>query len=175
MFKRAIILLFLSNLLIQSNISAFDFEDVGDFGQYALPVSAALLSLKDQDLQGSVRFGGEYSLTVGIVHVLKRVMNEKRPNHGKWSFPSGHTASAFTGAMYIQRKYGWSWAIPAYVGAAAVGYSRIHAKKHWMKDVCAGATIAIASNFFFYEPFENMMVTPYFDGDEGGFSFTLSY
>jgi membrane-associated phospholipid phosphatase len=157
------------------HLHAWDFEDVGDIGQYVLPISAALLTLKDLDLKSSVQFGEEFSLTMGTVFVLKPLINDKRPNQGKWSFPSGHTASAFTGATFIQKKYGWKYGLPAYVAACGVGYSRVHARKHWMRDVCAGASIAIASNLLFNQPGEKMVIAPFFDGDSGGFALKMSW
>ena len=33
-----------------------------------------------------------------VTHTIKRVVNKERPNGGDFSFPSGHTSAAFTGA-----------------------------------------------------------------------------
>lgn len=62
------------------------------------------------------------------------------------SFWSGHTASAFAaasaaGTLAWRRGYeGWPWILGAgLAGAAACGYLRVAADRHWATDVLAGA------------------------------------
>ncbi len=175
MIRRLLLIAIFFTNISSKKLHGWDMEDFGDIGQYALPLSAFALSLATQDYKGSAEFAEEFSLTMGIVCVLKPLLNQPRPNQGKWSFPSGHTASAFTGAAYIQRKYGWVYGVPAYIAAAGVGYSRVEAKKHWIRDVCAGAAIAVSSNYFFNDPSQNLVVAPYYDGESGGLSFQLTW
>lgn len=156
------------------SLKAWDSEDVGDIGQYAIPLSAMALTLAAQDFRASFRLSEEYSLAMGVVHILKPLINEKRPNLGNHSFPSGHTASAFSGAAFIQSQYGWKWGVPAYIAACFVGYSRVKAKKHWAQDVCAGASISIATHFCF-DRNRSLLVTPYYEGGAGGFAMQLSW
>ncbi len=65
------------------------------------------------------------------------------------SFPSGHTASAFMGAAFIHFHFGFYWSVIPYLLAALTGYSRIQAKNAWLRDVVAGAGLAIAISYFF--------------------------
>ncbi len=82
--------------------------------------------------------------------LLKYAVDETRPNGGRYSFPSGHAAAAFTGAEFIRKEYGWSWAAPAYVAAGFVAWSRVEADKHYTHDVVAGAALGILANHDFW-------------------------
>lgn len=76
---------------------------------------------------------------------------------------------AFTGASFIHKRYGLKYAIPAYVAATYVGYSRVHVKAHYTKDVLAGAALGAASSFYFTKPYKGVSVEPtaYRDGGLG--------
>ena len=88
------------------------------------------------------------------------VFDEKRPDGGSQSFPSGHSASAFAGAAFLQMRYGWSYGVPAYALATFVAWSRVESKRHWTKDVVAGGAIGIASNLVFTRRFSKLAVQP---------------
>ncbi len=63
-----------------------------------------------------------------------------------WSFPSGHTSSAFAAAvavLWYDRKIG----IPTFVFAAIMGFSRIYVEVHYPTDVIAGAIVGIIYAF----------------------------
>jgi hypothetical protein len=81
-----------------------------------------------------------------VTNALKYAVDERRPNGGGSSFPSGHTSFAFTGAEFIRKEYGWGWGVPAYAIASYVGWTRVEARAHYTHDVLAGAAIGILAN-----------------------------
>jgi membrane-associated phospholipid phosphatase len=78
-------------------------------------------------------------LTIGIKEGTRRA----RPEGSGFSFPSGHTATAFASATVIQQHYGWKFGVPAYAVAAYVGASRVEMRKHYLSDVAFGAAMGI--------------------------------
>jgi undecaprenyl-diphosphatase len=59
------------------------------------------------------------------------------------SLPSGHAATSFAGATIIAR-YRPRFAIPLFVLAAAIAWSRVYVGVHYPLDVLAGAALGVA-------------------------------
>jgi membrane-associated phospholipid phosphatase len=121
----------------------------GDVAAIALPVGAAAGALVARDHRGLAQLAESYAAAMALVYVLKPLVDRTRPYGGGRSFPSGHAASAFAGAAFLQMRYGWALGAPAYVVASYVGYSRVEAKRHYTSDVVAGAAIGIGTNLLF--------------------------
>src|SRR5215470_1533254 len=80
-----------------------------------------------------------------FVQGAKFAAERTRPDgSNNFSFPSGHTASAFATATVLQEHFGWKAGIPAFAFAGFVGASRMAADKHYLSDVLIGAGIGIA-------------------------------
>jgi len=88
--------------------------------------------------------------------VIKYTVGRMRPNSGfdadhyYWfelkdsSFPSGHTAVAFSVASSLSRDIKGPWDDVALYGAATLtGLARVNDNKHWMSDVVGGAVVGI--------------------------------
>lgn len=136
-------------------------EQAGDIIQIAIPAIAYGATFYYNDDVGREQFYKAFGTNMATTYALKYTIDKKRPNGGNHSFPSGHTSAAFQGAAFIHKRYGIDYAIPAYVGATFVGYSRIEAKKHDVVDVLAGAGIGMASSFYFTDSFgDNTQVIP---------------
>jgi membrane-associated phospholipid phosphatase len=141
-----------------------NFEVTGDVLQVLVPLSGYAATFYLDDTEGRNQFYKSFLSTFLITHTLKIAVKEKRPNNnGNQSFPSGHTSSAFQGAAFIQKRYGWKYGLPAYAAATLVGYSRVEdeSQKHYNSDVVVGAAIGILSSYYFTTPYKNTSVVPY--------------
>ena len=134
-------------------------RDAGDIAAVLLPAGAASGALLARDGEGLIQLTEAFATAMAVVYVLKVVTDRTRPDGGRLSFPSGHAASAFTGAAFLQMRYGWKFGVPAYLLAGYVGYSRVESKHHHTSDVVAGAAIGIAANLVFTRPREHVSVT----------------
>jgi len=104
-----------------------------------------------------------YAVEVALVNGLKYTVGETRPNGADAkSFPSGHTATVFTGAELVRKEYGWGIGSAAYVIAVATGVLRVYNNNHWCNDVLAGAGIGIlsANVAYWLYPLEKKLFTP---------------
>ena len=94
---------------------------------------------------------------------------------GGSSFPSGHTAAAFSVAAVFATQYRQIKWVPvlSYSLAAAVGLSRIYENRHWTSDVFTGAIIGLITGKFICKSFRNedFSVAPCFDGPVKGLTF----
>ena len=150
-------------------------EQAGDILMVLIPIVAVLPSIYMQDTDAQIEFLKAYESTKLLTQLLKVTVRERRPNgESTTSFPSGHTSSAFSGATFIHKKYGFYYALPAYVGAVYTGYSRVHAKKHYTHDVIAGAVLGMGLSWYFTTPYdEGMKFTPLVSS--GYYGLTLDY
>jgi len=83
------------------------------------------------------------------VETLKKSTHELRPDGSDYfSFPSGHTATAFMGAEMLYQEYKdvsiW-YGISGYIIASGTGAFRVYNDRHWLTDIAAGAGIGILS------------------------------
>jgi membrane-associated phospholipid phosphatase len=76
---------------------------------------------------------------------LKLAVGRKRPDQGRYSFPSGHTSATFANAAVLQRHFGWKAGLPAYGFAGYVAFSRVQENSHFASDVIFGATLGLVA------------------------------
>jgi len=155
-----------------ATIGGTPFELGAAFATYAIA--------RSMNKPGAISFGSDLIraqvmaelLTVGIKQGTRRA----RPEGSGYSFPSGHTSTAFASATVIQQHYGWKFGLPAYAVASYVAASRVEMKKHYLSDVAFGAAIGIISGRTVTLGHEHrFMVTPIAstDGTGAGMGLTL--
>jgi len=161
---------------------------IDDFTQYLPAASVYLLNnvgiagkhnLKDR----SIILATSYLLMTGSVTGLKSLTKIERPDgSANNSFPSGHTATAFSGAEFLWQEYKdvniW-YGISGYAVAAGTGFFRIYNGRHWLSDVAMGAGIGIMSTKIAYWTFPYVqkhffksrkdvgaIITPFYNGKQ---------
>ena len=163
-------------LLLVISLSGRAFADSHDKAasalRVALPAAAWSMTQYFDDDEGSKQFYYSFATTIAATYALKSSIHKSRPDDsGNDAFPSGHTAMAFQGAAFLQRRYGWQYGAPAYVLASYVGYSRVKNNHHDSQDVLAGALIGIAASYYFAKPFYGITVSPMANLDGVGLLF----
>ena len=88
--------------------------------------------------------GTSLLVTWGVVWALKLSVDAERPDGGRRSFPSGHTATAFAAVPVVDHYLG-PWAATAAAGVATLtGMARLQKRRHYLADVLVGAGIGYA-------------------------------
>ena len=127
---------------------------VDDYLQYAPGLAAVIMKacgVQSRSSWGRMIVSGAFSVAImsAVVNGMKYSIGTLRPDGSTHnSFPSGHTATAFTAAHILHKEYGelspWI-SVGGYTVATFVGVSRILNNRHWISDVLAGAGIGILS------------------------------
>jgi membrane-associated phospholipid phosphatase len=146
----------------------------------AAPVAVFAIGLlaKNMDLRKKGFFLGEVLVvstvfTIGMKYGIKRERPfvsypdiQQLTSASSPSFPSGHTSTAFATATSMTLAFPkWYVALPAYLWAGAVGYSRMHLGVHYPSDVLAGALIgsgAAILSFYMNRWINTKMQNPFF-------------
>jgi len=131
---------------------------VGDIVQISLPFAAGLSTIILWDKEGAWQFVKSFGTTMAVTYGLKYLINKPRPNGATdgHAFPSGHTSAAFSGASFIQKRYGWAYGAPAYAMAGFVAYSRLQGNdpRHDGWDIAAGIVVGVGSTYLFTTPYQ---------------------
>ena len=126
------------------------FDDYLQFAPHVAVYGFELMGMKPKtDWKNRLAIHAKgHIITLGMAHLMKQVINNKRPNGAQMSFPSGHTAYAFSGATILAMEYKdeHPW-VPyaAYGSASVVGIMRIANNRHYVSDVLFGAGLGILS------------------------------
>ncbi|MGV8879071.1 MAG: phosphatase PAP2 family protein [Sphingobacteriaceae bacterium] len=169
---------------------------VDDYLQFAPVAAVYALNLsgvkgKHNLFDASMLYTTSFAIMGLSSHFVKQGVGRERPDRsGNNSFPSGHTASAFTAAEFLYQEYkdvspwiGYS----GYLVATATGALRVYNNKHWFSDVVAGAGFGIASTKISYliYPYikriftvkgkSNMVLMPMYGKDSKGLMWSATF
>lgn len=119
---------------------------------------------KDSSLKcNAIQIVGALAVSTALTEGLKYVIKRPRPYvtypdiqhkaaEGSPSFPSGHSAVAFTIATSLSLNYPkWYVIAPSYLWAATVAYSRMDLGVHYPSDVLVGMLIGAGSSYLCYK------------------------
>ena len=144
-------------------------ERAGDLLQIMLPSYGMYKTYKVDDKDGRSQLWKSLLSTLTTTYALKYSIKKTRPNGDCCeSFPSGHTSIAFSGATFLDKRYGHKIGIPTYMMASYVGYSRVYAEKHYWEDVLAGAAIGYSLTSLCTKKHLNISYIPYISRAEYG-------
>lgn len=137
------------------------------FASPAIPAGMALAAWGTDNhdlLHSSATIGGALALTAAVTMGMKALVARPRPyvtyegrlvpvsTEHTHSFPSGHTSFVFSTATSLTLQYPrWYVAVPAYLWAGAVGFSRMYLGVHYPSDVLTGAVVGTACAIFAYQ------------------------
>ena len=139
------------------------FSHSGAILPVGVPAAMGIYALikKDQPLlKDAVYIGTSVIEALGVTYALKYSIDRLRP-YDKYpdrihaiekedspSFPSGHTAAAFSLATSLSITYPkWYVIAPSALWACSVGYARINQGVHYPSDVLTGAVIGTGCAF----------------------------
>lgn len=154
-------------------------EGTGDVLQIGIPLTAGIISLLEKDYQGTKQLALSYGTTMVITYAMKHLIKSRRPEgRDRYdSFPSGHTSSAFSGAAFVQKRYGWKYGWIAYTLASIVGVSRMEGPDgyHNFWDVVGGAAVGIGSSYLYTTEYQKDKVQLSFVTGENGYLLSMNF
>jgi membrane-associated phospholipid phosphatase len=137
-------------------------SDANNYVNAAIPVGVlvdGLIRNDDRTKRNGLYMATSTATTYLLNLAIKQLVKRPRPfltdlrltpvyRPGEYSFPSGHTSSAFSAMTSLSRCYPkWYVIAPSFVWAAGVGYSRTYLGVHYPTDVTAGAVLGTGTAF----------------------------
>lgn len=154
-------------------------ETSTDVLMFAAPAAALATTLALGDYKGTKQLVFSGATALAVSYILKFSIRKERPDGSNFrSFPSYHTAMAFQGASFVQRRYGWKYALPAYLVSGYVAWGRTYARRHDWWDVLGGAAAGVGSTYIFTRPYarkHNLSLVPVAGGGHYGVHASITF
>lgn len=146
----------------------------GDVLQLAIPIGGGVVAYVKDDTEGLKQLGKTVAVTAvatqGMKYGLDHTKLGRRPDGTRLSFPSGHTSNACAGAAFIGQRYGWKYGVPAMTTAGYVGWTRVHAKRHHVRDVLVGCALGTVAGLALTSPEGDEQILPWYENESFGVS-----
>ena len=129
-------------------------DGIDDVLQYTPMAASFLLKAAGVKCRSSweqrlYKSGASFILCSGTTYLLKHSIHKMRPDGtDNRSFPSGHTAIAFSGATVLHKEFGKTspWiSVAGYAVATITAVDRVRRNRHHWEDVATGAAIGFLS------------------------------
>lgn len=129
-------------------------DGIDDVLQYTPMAASFLLKAAGVKCRSSweqrlYKSGASFILCSGTTYLLKHSIHKMRPDGtDNRSFPSGHTAIAFSGATVLHKEFGKTspWiSVAGYTVATITAMDRVRRNRHHWEDVATGAAIGFLS------------------------------
>lgn len=127
-------------------------------------ISIGLATNNNDATIGGLQIGAGILLSTATTIAMKELFQRPRPydshpdmlhplgSESSYSFPSGHTSSAFATATSLSLQFQkWYITAPAFLWAAIVGYSRMYLGVHYPSDVVIGMIVGITTAYLSYK------------------------
>lgn len=129
--------------------TGFQYEDYLQYLPIIVLLGMKSMGVRSRDTWKQILVFMTFSIVLMtiIVFPIKEAVHVLRPDGTDFlSFPSGHTAMAFTAAGLLYKEYGFRspWiGVAAYLPAVITGIARQLHDRHWTSDVIAGVIIGV--------------------------------
>lgn len=137
-----------------TNYKRYHGDGIDDVLQYTPMAASFLLKAAGVKCRSSweqrlYKSGASFILCSGTTYLLKHSIHKMRPDGtDNRSFPSGHTAIAFSGATVLHKEFGKTspWiSVAGYAVAMITAVDRVRRNRHHWEDVATGAAIGFLS------------------------------
>lgn len=135
------------------------YNDVVNIGVPVGLLAGGVIADDKKMRQNALYVASSSAVNALVTMLLKKVVKRPRPflanvkinavyQPSHYSFPSGHTSTAFTTATALSQAYPrWYIIAPSYLWAGSVSFSRLYLGVHYPTDVAAGALLGTGTAF----------------------------